>query len=126
MVYLEHPIHELLDVSLSNIRDMIDVDTIVGNPIMGLENTLIIPISKVMMGFAAGGSEFHPKSEKMPFGGGTGGSVVITPVAFLVVQNNEIKLLNLDGKNQVLDNIIDKTSLLARDAIERIQNQIEP
>ncbi len=105
---MDHQINTLLKVSLENIKDMIDVDTVIGEPIRALENTVIIPVSKVKMGFLAGGSEMSLKQkETPPFGGGTGGSVVITPVAFLVISSNDVKVLHLEDNTHIADRIID-------------------
>lgn len=120
---MDHPIHNLLKVSLENIKDMIDVDTVVGEPIKSIEGTIVIPISKVVMGFAAGGSEFSPKQEKMPFGGGTGGSLSINPVAFLVVKGDEIKLLHLQNDTHVYETMIDKMPEIANRAMNLITHQ---
>ena len=103
----EHPIEGLMNTAMNNIRDMIDVNTIIGEPIETFNNTIIIPVSKVGFGFAAGGSEFkgetideYSKKEKeesiqykLPFGGGSGAGVSITPVAFLIIQSNSVKLM---------------------------------
>lgn len=96
---------------------MIDVDTVVGNPIKG-SNSLIIPISKVVMGFASGGSEFSPNKDKMPFGGGTGGSLCINPVAFLVIGENDVKLLRMDNHNSSMKEYLPEITLKALDLIK--------
>ena len=104
----------------SSIRDMIEVDTIIGDTIQVQENVNIIPISKVSFGFAAGGSEFKGESiedykrredeenisYRNPFGGGSGAGVSIKPVAFLVVQGENVKLLPVEH-NCTIDRIID-------------------
>ena len=106
----EHPIENLMITAMSSIKDMIDVNTIIGEPIEANNNIVIIPISKVSFGFAAGGSEFNgetikeynrkDKDEeieyKLPFGGGAGAGVSINPVAFLVVQGETVKLIPVD------------------------------
>lgn len=116
----EHPIENLMNTAMNSIKDMIDVNTIVGEPIQASNNTVIIPISKVGFGFAAGGSEFrgetideYRKREKeeevqyrLPFGGGAGAGVSIAPVAFLVVQPNTVKLLPVDH-NSCWDRLFD-------------------
>ena len=103
----EHPIEGLMTTAMNSIKDMVDVNTIIGEPIETSNNIIIIPISKVGFGFASGGSEFkgetineYMKKEKeeqiqyrLPFGRGSGAGVSITPVAFLVVQANNVKLL---------------------------------
>ena len=116
----EHPIESLMNTAMNSIKDMIDVNTIIGEPIQASNNTVIIPISKVGFGFAAGGSEFrgetldeYTKRDKeeqvqyrLPFGGGSGAGVSISPVAFLVVQPNNVKLLPVDH-NSCLDRLLD-------------------
>ena len=116
----EHPIENLMNTAMNSIKDMIDVDKIIGEPIQASNNTVIIPISKVGFGFAAGGSEFrgetideYTKRDKeeqvnyrLPFGGGAGAGVSISPVAFLVVMPNSVKLLPVDH-NSCIDRLID-------------------
>ena len=116
----EHPIENLMNTAMNSIKDMIDVNTIIGDPIQTSNNTVIIPISKVGFGFAAGGSEFkgealneytkRDKEEaiqyKLPFGGGSGAGVSIVPVAFIVVQANTVKLLPVDH-NSCIDRLLD-------------------
>ncbi len=128
----EHPIEKLMITAMNSIKDMIDVNTIIGEPIKALNNTVIIPISKVGFGFAAGGSEFNgetvnsynrrEKEEninyRLPFGGGSGAGVNITPVAFLIVQNDTVKLLEathvsvLDKLVEYVPDVIDKINQL--------------
>ena len=116
----EHPIEGLMITAMNSIQDMIDVNTIIGDPIETKEGTVIIPISKVCFGFAAGGSEFkgetideYTKREKeeaiqyrLPFGGGSGAGVNINPVAFLIVQEKNVKLLPIDHIS-TLDKLVD-------------------
>ena len=116
----EHPIEGLMLTAMNSIKDMVDVNTIIGEPIQASNNTVIIPISKVSFGFAAGGSEFkgetideYNKKDKdeqiqyrVPFGGGAGAGVSINPIAFLVVQSNVVKLLPVDHSN-TFDKILD-------------------
>ena len=99
---------------------MVDVNTIIGNPITTPDGTVIIPISKISYGFAAGGSDFAAKSSpaKDLFGGGSGAGVSITPVAFIAVCNGEVSLLNINDCNSgaaaqainMAPDIIDKIS----------------
>lgn len=101
-----------MKISMENIKDMVDVDTIVGQPVSTKEGTTIIPISKVKFGFASGGTEQKVDKAngemKGPFGGGSGGTVSITPIAFLVVDhNNEIKVLSLENQTHIYEKLID-------------------
>ena len=91
----EHPINELMGVTMEKIREMVDVNTIVGTPITCADGATIIPSSKVSYGFASGGSDLPSKVEKELFGGGSGAGISIQPVAFLVILNGEVKLLQL-------------------------------
>src|SRR5690554_3600231 len=101
-----------MKISMENIKDMVDVDTIVGQPVATKEGTTIIPISKVKFGFASGGTEQKvekPQNDtKGPFGGGSGGTVSITPIAFLVVdETSEIKVLSLENQTHIYEKLID-------------------
>ena len=116
----EHPIEGLMRTAMNSIQDMVDVNTIIGEPIETSGDIMIIPISKVCFGFAAGGSEFntetldeYKKKEKeeelqyrLPFGGGSGAGVTINPVAFLVINKDNIKLMPINHES-TLDKIVD-------------------
>lgn len=91
----EHPAQETLRVTMDEIRGMVDANTIIGQPIQCENGTTVIPISKVSFGFASGGSDLPTKVAKDMFGGGGGAGVSITPVAFLVIMPNDVKLLQL-------------------------------
>lgn len=129
---MKHPIDSLMVTAMNSIKEMIDVNTIIGDPIQALNNTVIIPISKVGFGFAAGGCEFNDETVnsynrkekeeninyRLPFGGGSGAGVNITPVAFLIVQNDSVKLLEATHSS-----VLDKLVEYVPDAIEKI-NQL--
>ena len=101
---MENPINSLLSVSMENIKKMIDVDTIVGKPIIS-GNVTVIPISKVKFGFLSGGSEIG-KEGKPPFGGASGSNVTIEPLCFIAILNDEVKILSLKDKDNPLEYII--------------------
>lgn len=123
----EHPIQGLMRTAMENLKAMVDVNTIVGDPVSTPDGTTIIPISKVGFGFAAGGSEFTPdKTEErqdsraitpfesreaaavgLPFGGGSGGGVSITPIAFLVVGTHGVKVVPLEHSTHLVEKLID-------------------
>ena len=87
-----------METTMEKIREMVDVNTIVGQPITTVDGTTLIPVSKVSFGFASGGSDFQSKSPnaKDPnFGGGSGAGVNIVPVAFLAVYNGNVKVINI-------------------------------
>lgn len=129
----EHPIEGLMTTAMNSIQDMVDVNTIVGEAIEVSDNIVIIPISKVSFGFASGGSEFkgetideYKKVEKeeqiqyrLPFGGGAGAGVSINPVAFLVIQSNNVKLMPVNHSSS-----IDKLLDYVPDLIERSNNMM--
>lgn len=116
----EHPIEGLMTTAMNSIQDMIDVNTIIGEPIETSNNIVIIPISKVSFGFAAGGSEFkgetvdeYTKKDKeeaiqyrLPFGGGSGAGVSINPIAFLVIQSDSVKLMPVNHSSSI-DKLLD-------------------
>lgn len=135
---IEHPIEGLMITAMNSIQDMVDVNTIIGEPIETSNNVVIIPISKVSFGFAAGGSEFrgetideYTKKDKeeqvqyrLPFGGGAGAGVNINPVAFLIIQGNNVKLLPVDHTScmdKLLDyvpDLVDKANNLMNKAMQ--------
>lgn len=93
----EHPIQSLMDTTLQKIREMADVNTIIGEQIVSADGTVIIPVSKVSMGFASGGSDVGAKTAKTMFGGGGGAGVTINPVAFIVISKGNVKLLQIEN-----------------------------
>lgn len=110
---MEHPIENLMITAMNSLRDMIDVNTVVGDTVEAVDGTTIIPVSKVAFGYAAGGSEFnsnklnkYSENYKLPFGGGTGAGINISPVAFLVVKDGMVKLLTIDT-NGPIDKLVD-------------------
>ena len=96
--------------TMSKIKEMVDVNTIIGNPIVAADGTTVIPVSKVSFGFGAGGSEFASKhaasGSPLAFGGGSGAGVSVTPVAFLVVSNGNVRTVQLVEKVSAVDNVI--------------------
>ncbi|ADU27640.1 GerW family sporulation protein [Ethanoligenens harbinense] len=102
----EHPIKGLLDSTLQNIRNLVDVNTIIGQQIVTSDGTVIIPVSKVSLGFASGGSDLPAKTEKELFGGGGGAGATINPVAFIVVSQGQVKLLQITQNSSMADNAI--------------------
>lgn len=104
---MEHPIGSLMDTTMEKIKEMIDVNTIIGEPITSPDGTLIIPVSKVSYGFAAGGSDLPTKKEnKDCFGGGSGAGVTIQPVAFLTVYQGDVRLVSVDQEEGTADKLV--------------------
>ena len=104
----DHPIEGMMDTTLEKIKQMVDINTIVGDPITSPDGTIIIPVSKISYGFASGGSDFPSKtqSDKQCFGGGTGAGVSINPVAFITICNGSVKMLQIDPYNSSADRVI--------------------
>ncbi|MGE5557438.1 MAG: GerW family sporulation protein [Bacillota bacterium] len=116
----QHPIEGIMRATLDSIKDMVDVNTILGDPVETPDGSVIMPVSRVTFGFAAGGSEFtvnkpennnkkddEGKNEtELPFGGGSGAGITIQPVAFLIVNKDQTRLLPVDS-NVVLDHLLD-------------------
>ena len=104
---MEHPIGSLMDTTMEKIKEMIDVNTIIGEPITSPDGTPIIPVSKVSYGFAAGGSDLPTKKEnKDCFGGGSGAGVTIQPVAFLTVYQGDVRLVSVDREEGTADKLV--------------------
>lgn len=107
-----HPISDLFEISLESIKQMIDVNTIVGEAIMVNENVSVVPISRVRCAFATGGCDQNHvrqvENMKYPFGGATGGTLTLNPIGFLVCTKNDVKLLHLDEEVHLYEKIIDQ------------------
>lgn len=130
----DHPIQSLMSTTLENLQTMVDVNTILGNPVETPDGSLILPISRVGFGFAAGGSEFgkaegkpempgmpgmaNSNQDTYPFGGGAGGGVSINPMGFLVVGHGPVKVLSAVPGNQIYDRLID----MAPTIIEKLES----
>ncbi|MHC0037359.1 GerW family sporulation protein [Pseudoneobacillus sp. C159] len=128
----DHPIQGLMTTAMESLKAMIDVNTIIGDPVETPDGSVILTVSKVGFGFAAGGSEFSIDGQgggggssqgqgqgqkQHPFGGGSGGGVSITPIAFLIVNSQGVKMLHLDESTHLLEKILD----LAPQAVEKVQ-----
>ncbi|MDR0937643.1 MAG: GerW family sporulation protein [Oscillospiraceae bacterium] len=113
---------DLMEATMRKIREMIDVNTIVGTPIKTDDGVTLIPISKVTFGFTAGGAEYASKNGQMTqnpnFGGGSGAGVNITPVAFLVVHGDTAKILNV---NPPAGSSIDRVIEIVPDLFEKVK-----
>lgn len=107
----------MMDTTMEKIRQMVDVNTIIGEPVICPDGTVIIPVSKVSYGFAAGGSDLPTKNntQKDYFGGGSGAGVSIQPVAFLVVNNGSVKMLNME-----FDGAVDRVISMVPDFVDKV------
>lgn len=123
---MDSPINSLLNVSMENLKKMIDVNTIVGDPIISGAAT-IIPISKVKLGFLSGGSEIG-KEGKPPFGGAAGSNMTIEPICFIVIVRDDVKIMALTDRDDPLEyviksipKIIENTKSLFKDEADEIK-----
>ncbi len=117
---MNHPLSEMMSASMSKIREMVDVNTVIGNPIVTEGGVTIIPVTKVSIGYGGGGSDFatknYPANRDNAFGGGAGAGVTITPVAFLIVRGENVRMLpvaepastSVDRLIEQLPDLIDK------------------
>ncbi|GAB4074979.1 GerW family sporulation protein [Barrientosiimonas marina] len=125
----DHPIQGLMTTAMENLQDMIDVNTIIGDPVESPDGSMIIPVSKLGFGFAAGGSEFtggqqssdSSSSDSYPFGGGSGGGVSVTPIAFLIINSKGVKMIHLDESTHIYEKMMD----FAPKAVEKIQQLLK-
>lgn len=106
-----HPINEMMATTIQKIRDLLDANSIIGEPVVA-GNVTLIPVSKLSVGFGTGGSEYATKKQtpekENAFGGGGGAGVKITPVAFLVVSGDTVKLLPMSAPaDSTLDRVVD-------------------
>lgn len=102
----------MLESTIAKIREMVDVNSVIGQPITTPDGVTIIPISKVSVGFGGGGSDFVSKNvnhQENPFGGGAGGGVKIVPIAFLVVKDGNVRMLPVAAPaNTTADRIVEQ------------------
>ena len=101
----------MLDNTISKIREMVDVNSVIGNPITTPDGVTIIPVSKISVGFGGGGSDFVSKNtnrHENPFGGGAGGGVKVSPVAFLVVKEGSVRMIPMaEPANTTVDRVVE-------------------
>ena len=116
---MDNPIGNMIDASLESIRKAADANTVIGDPIVTPDGTTVIPVSRVKLGFAGGGSEFSAKQagEPKPYGAGTGASVTVTPVAFLIFREGNCRVLPIP---EPAANSVDRLIELVPDAVDKI------
>lgn len=111
-----------MKTAMASIKEMVDVNTVVGDAVETNDGTVIIPVSQVGCGFAAGGGEYelnnnNNNGKEMPFAGGSGAGVSVKPVGFLVVRMNDVRLISVEG-NQLAERIVD----VAPQLIDKLEN----
>ncbi len=128
-----HPIENIMQTAMSEIKEMVDVNTVVGDPVISTDGSTIIPISKVSFGFVSGGGEYGAAKDstedesKYPFSGGAGSGVCITPVGFLVVSEGDVRLLPVSGRT-IIDQIVETVPNVIteiKDAFRRCRDEKE-
>ncbi|WP_294152751.1 GerW family sporulation protein [uncultured Clostridium sp.] len=107
----EQPVENLMRSTMENLRDMIDANTVIGEPIETKDGTCIIPVSKLSFGFISGGSELrHPvedsKINSYPFGGGSGSGVSLRPITFLIIKDDVIRMMPVEY-DSTYDRLVD-------------------
>ena len=115
----------MIENTLSNIKEMISVNDVVGEPITTAEGVTIIPISKVSVGFGGGGSDFVSKNlnkQENPFGGGVGGGVNVTPVAFIIIKGDSVRMMPVAAPaNTTADRVVE----LVPDVLDKVSAFVE-
>lgn len=118
-------IEELLGTTIDEIRKSVDTEAVIGQAITTEDGTIVIPVSKVAYGFASGGSDFPVKNpnakETFGFGGGGGAGVSVTPVGFLVIAGNNIRMIQIEPYNNSIDRIIEATPVIIDKISEKIK-----
>jgi len=132
----EHPIQGLMKTAMESIKDMVDVNTVVGEPVESQDGSVIIPVSRVTFGFAAGGGEYvgeqfesgeggqEEGASPLPFAGGSGGGVSVQPVGFLIVGQGTVRMLPVHG-GAVIDRLIDLAPQMVGQVVSLIRGHRE-
>ena len=118
-----NPIGELMQTTLENVKNILKVDTVVGDPIFTPDGITLVPVSRISVGFGGGGLEFGSKKggEARPYGGGNATGVKIDPIGFLVIKDGNIRMVNImPPANTTIDRIID----LVPQVIDRVDSFI--
>ena len=122
---MSNSLPNMLENTIAKIRDMVDVNSVVGEPITTPDGVTIIPVSKVSVGFGGGGSDFVSKNankQDNPFGGGAGGGVKITPIAFLIVKDGSVRMLPVAAPaNTTADRLVE----MVPDVLDKVSNFID-
>ena len=115
----------MLENTIAKIREMVDVNSVIGDPITTADGVTIIPVSKVSVGFAGGGSDYvskNPNKQENPFGGGAGGGVKVTPVAFLIIKDGSVRMLPVAAPaNTTADRLVE----MIPDTLDKVTSFID-
>lgn len=107
---MEHPINEVIGVTMNRVKELVDANTVVGEPIVTGDGVTIIPVSRISVGFGSGGTDFASKNASAPknFGGGTAAGVNVDPIAFLIVRKDTVRLLPcMNGPYGPVEKLVD-------------------
>jgi len=119
-----NPISELMQSTMESVKNVLKVDTVVGEPIYTPDGITLVPISRVSVGFGGGGVEMNTKKDatNKPFGGGTATGVKIDPIGFLIIKDGIVRMMNVTPPaNNTLDRMID----LVPQVMDRVDNLVE-
>ncbi|QWU17694.1 sporulation protein YtfJ [Paenibacillus sophorae] len=117
----EH-IHQLLETALHNLKGIINAESVIGEPIQTPDGTVVIPICRTNFGFVTGGSEYSSSaSSVLPFGGGIGGGVSVTPVAFLIIGPSGVQTVSLESPKDIYSRILD----LSPQLLDKLKNLLD-
>ena len=119
---MSHTLSNMIENTLTKVKEMISVNDVVGTPITTPEGVTIIPISKVSVGFGGGGSDFVSKNankQENPFGGGVGGGVNVTPVAFIIIKGDSVRMMPVAAPaNTTADRVVE----MVPDVLDKVSN----
>ena len=114
----------MLETTIQKIREMVDVNSVIGQPINTPDGVTIIPVSRVSVGFGVGGSDFatNKAGSAMPFGGGVGGGVKVTPMCFLIVKDGNVRMMSIpEPASSTADRIVE----MVPDTLEKLQSYLD-
>lgn len=115
------PISDLMETTMTKLKEMVDVNTVVGDAITTPDGITIIPVSKLSFGFASGGGEY-PVKEKGGFGGGNGAAVKVDPIGFLVIKDGNVRMINIAPP---AGTTVDRLVEMIPEVIDRVESFIE-
>ena len=114
----------MLDATIQKIKEMVDVNSVIGEPITTPDGVTIIPVSKVSVGFGGGGSDFNSKApnKENPFGGGAGGGVKVTPICCLIIKDGTVRMMSVP---QPANSSAERLVEMLPDTLEKINSFVE-
>ena len=126
---MSNNVSNMLESTMTKLREMVDVNSVVGNPIVTPDGVTIIPISKICAGYAGGGSDFvskHPNPHSNPYGGGVGAGLNVTPIAFLIIKEGHVRMLSVaTPANTTADRIVELVPETLDKLVDFIDSKIE-